>query len=115
MRKYSCIFLSLLITNCAVAQKIDREALVRRHTVYIKKADSLSSLTVGNGNFAMTVDVTGLQSFPGYYKGGVPLGTQSVWGWHYLPNNDGYQFEETLKVYELAGRKNSLPCTMERT
>jgi hypothetical protein len=109
MRKYSCIFLSLLITNCAVAQKIDREALVRRHTVYIKKADSLSSLTVGNGNFAMTVDVTGLQSFPGYYKGGVPLGTQSVWGWHYLPNNDGYQFEETLKVYELAGRKIPYP------
>jgi hypothetical protein len=98
-----------LVTTAGFAQKIDREAVVRRHTIHINKADSLSSLTVGNGNFAMTVDVTGLQSFPEFYKGGVPLGTQSTWGWNYLPNENNYRFDETLKTYELAGRKIPYP------
>src|ERR671921_321978 len=102
MKKYCCILLLCFIAINISAQKIDREAVVRRHTIHINKADSLSSLTVGNGNFAMTVDVTGLQSFPEFYKGGVPLGTQSVWGWTSEPNTEGYRFEETLKTYELA-------------
>lgn len=102
-------FLFCLVTTASFAQKIDREAVVRRHTIQINKADSLSSLTVGNGNFAMTVDVTGLQSFPEFYKGGVPLGTQSTWGWNYLPNENNYRFDETLKTYELAGRKIPYP------
>ena len=88
----------------AIAQ-INRKEVVQRHTVHISKADSLSSLSVGNGNFAFTVDVTGLQSFPEYYAGGVPLGTQSVWGWATTPGN--YNFEETLKEYDFAGRKVS--------
>ena len=108
MKKYYCILFSIIAIS-ATAQKIDREAVVRRHTIHINKADSLNSLTVGNGNFAMTVDVTGLQSFPDFYQGGVPLGTQSVWGWNYVNNDSGYVFEQTLKTYELAGRKIPYP------
>ena len=59
----------------ASAQKINRHALVQRHNVNIIKWDSLSSLTVGNGKFAFTVDITGLQSFPDKYKNGITLGT----------------------------------------
>ena len=88
-------------------QKIDREAVVRRHTIKVDKIDSLSSLTVGNGNFAFTVDATGMQSFPGAYANGVPLGTQSVWGWHSFPNTENLKIEEAQKVYELEGRKIS--------
>ena len=58
------------------AQKINREAIVRRHAIHINKIDSLSSLSVGNGNFAFTVDATGMQSFPDAYAKGVPLGTK---------------------------------------
>jgi protein-glucosylgalactosylhydroxylysine glucosidase len=111
MKKLLSILL-IVIAAQAFAQQdrgIDREAVVRRHTIHIDKADSLSSLTVGNGNIAFTVDVTGLQSFPDYYKGGVPLGTQSVWGWAELENDKGYRFEESLKTYELAGRKIPYP------
>ena len=53
---------------CLFAQKIDRKALVTRHNVTVTKADSLSSLTVGNGKFAFTVDATGLQTFPLEYQ-----------------------------------------------
>ncbi|HWS00192.1 MAG TPA: hypothetical protein VN249_06220, partial [Prolixibacteraceae bacterium] len=86
---------------------IDREALVNRHNVKIDKPDTLASLTVGNGNFAFTADATGLQTFPEYYEGGIPLGTQSQWGWHDFPNTGGYKPEESLKDYNLHGRPES--------
>ena len=87
-----------------LAQPIDRKALVQRHNVVITAADSLSSLTVGNGKFAFTVDVTGLQSFPGFYAKGVPLGTQSEWGWHSFPNKSNYKLESALRTYQLNDR-----------
>lgn len=84
--------------------KIDRRALVQRHTVLIDQFDSLASLSVGNGGFAFTVDVTGLQSFPEAYAKGVPLGTESDWGWHSFSNVHHYRFTDALKTYELNGR-----------
>lgn len=97
------LFLSLQ-TFCLLAQKIDRKALVQRHNVILTKADTLSSLTVGNGKFAFTVDVTGLQTFPKEYSKGVPLGTQSEWGWHSFIDTVGYKREEALKPYHVNGR-----------
>jgi len=86
------------------AQPIDRQALAQRHNVVNKVFDSLSSVSVGNGTFCFTVDGTGLQSFPEAYAKGVPLGTESEWGWHSFPNVNNYKFEESLKTYKLNGR-----------
>ena len=83
---------------------IDRKALVNRHNVKVDKMDTLASLTVGNGNFAFTADGTGLQSFSAVYEGGIPLGTQSQWGWHDFPNTENYKPEESLKDYNFHGR-----------
>ena len=91
----------------ATAQPIDRRAVVERHTVINTKADALSSLSLGNGGFAFTADITGLQSFPEYYQEGVPLGTQSEWGWHSFPNTERLQVAAAQKIYELEGRKIS--------
>lgn len=91
----------------AQSQTINREAVVKRHNVKVNKVDSLSSLTVGNGNFAFTVDATGMQSFPEAYAKGVPLGTQSVWGWHSFPNTENLNVKDALKTYDLEGRKIS--------
>ncbi|MDQ6610471.1 MAG: hypothetical protein M3Y85_11700, partial [Bacteroidota bacterium] len=77
---------------------------MQRHNVVITKADSLSSLTVGNGRFAFTVDVTGLQTFPLEYSHGVSLGTQSEWGWHSFIDTAAYKREEALKTYHLNKR-----------
>ena len=38
------------------------------------------------------------------YAKGVPLGTQSEWGWHSFPNTKQYKEEEGLKTYHLNGR-----------
>jgi len=86
--------------------KIDREALVNRNNPHLTAVDTLASLTVGNGGFAFTVDITGLQTFPDEYSNGVPLGTMSDWGWHRYPNVDSLRFEETLREYDFGrGRK----------
>ncbi len=84
---------------------IDREALVHRNNPRVTAVDSLASLSVGNGRFAMTVDATGLQTFPERYSLGVPLGTQSQWGWHNFANPQNYRHEETLKDYDFGRGK----------
>lgn len=108
MKWFSYIALTIVLMSATAAdaqQKIDRQALISRHNVIVTKADSLASLTVGNGAFAFTADVTGLQTFPEAYRAGVPLGTQSEWGWHSFPNTYNYQFDATLKNYQLNGRQ----------
>jgi hypothetical protein len=75
MKTVSFILLCFFSQLTFAQPRINREEVVKRHNIHITKADSLSSLTVGNGQFAFTVDVTGLQSFPGYYEKGVALGT----------------------------------------
>ena len=90
------IFL-LLINHLVHAQtsSINRYELVNRHNVILKKLDPMGALSVGNGEFAFTVDVTGLQSFGDfYYKNGIPLETLSNWGWHSFPNTGNYSLEE---------------------
>jgi hypothetical protein len=110
MKKIAFILLAFLILGVPVEAKkysrsIDRLSLVKRHTVRIHAFDSLSSVSVGNGNFAFTVDATGLQSFPELYSQGVPLGTQSQWGWHSFPNVNNYKPEEALQMYNFRGRE----------
>ena len=85
--------------HCLQSRPIDRQTLVNRHNVVLDHVDTLGALTLGNGAFAMTVDVTGLQSFPDAYNNGIPLGTQAEWGWHSMPNVGNYRYEETLDTF----------------
>ncbi|HLO59576.1 MAG TPA: hypothetical protein VK179_12595 [Bacteroidales bacterium] len=94
-------------THLQPVEKIDRKALVERHIVNITTVDSVSSLTVGNGGFAFTVDFTGLQTYPELYENGIPLGSYSNWGWHSFPNIHNYNINECLKNYNYHGRKVS--------
>jgi len=84
---------------------IDRHALVRRHNVVLTNADVSSPLSVGNGEFAFTADVTGLQTFEGNYNGGIPLSTMSQWGFHTMPNPQGFSLEKfPLTMIDSSGR-----------
>jgi hypothetical protein len=57
------------------------------------------------------VDATGLQTFPLVYKKGVPLGTQSQWGWHSFGNPNKYKPEEYLKEHDFGrGHKEIYAC-----
>ncbi len=91
--------------RAGVDSRIDRFALVTRHNITLAKPDPLTPLSVGNGEFAFTADITGLQTFPAYHEKGMPLGTLSQWGWHSLPNPQGHRLADVLEEYEVAGRK----------
>ena len=68
------LFAAFVLTACGSEKQapIDREALVARNNPQVASFDSLASLSVGNGEFAFTVDATGLQTFPSMYSKGVP-------------------------------------------
>ncbi len=85
--------------------RIDRHALVTRHNVTLTRPDPLAPLTVGNGEFGFTADITGLQTFPEFHQQGTPLCTQSHWGWHTMPNPEGYTLAHAMTDYDVGGRK----------
>ena len=64
---------------------IDRRAVVRRHNPRNTTLEHFTALTVGNGEFAFTADVTGLQTFTDAYESTFPLCTTAHWAWHTTP------------------------------
>ena len=106
MKKLILSICLLFALSSMAQQLIDRKKVVERNNPHVTTMDSLNSLSVGNGGFAMTVDGTGLQSFPKSYSHGVPLGTMSDWGWHSFANPENYQPEESWRYYDFGrGRK----------
>lgn len=65
---YSLAALTLAACSTEKQEPIDRHALVTRNNPSVTAVDSLASLSVGNGEFAFTTDITGLQTFPDVYK-----------------------------------------------
>jgi protein-glucosylgalactosylhydroxylysine glucosidase len=96
----------LVLFSCFGEKKdpIDRFALLTRHNINNSVIDSLNSLSVGNGEFTYTVDITGLQSFPGSYEKGIPLGTMSEWGWHSDLNPQNYNISDVYRSYDVHGK-----------
>lgn len=114
MTKIKTLFFAIVMlcgNLTAVNGAIDRYDLVNRNNPCLHVADTLSSLSVGNGGFAFTTDITGLQTFPKEYSNGVPLGTQSDWGWHSFDNPEGYRLEESFKEYDFGHGHKELYAT----
>lgn len=87
----------------AATTPIDRRALVTRHDPVIRTVQYDAPLTVGNGGFAFTVDVTGLQTFEEPYRQfGIPLETLSRWCWVTDENPNGYTLAQASRDYTLA-------------
>ncbi len=99
------LFVIVILSSCNQEQPgIDRFSLVTRHNIYTSSIDSLNPLSVGNGNFAFTVDASGLQTFPDFYSKGISLGTMSNWGWHTDENPSNYSLSDVYKTYQVHGR-----------
>ena len=93
---------------------INRYQLVTRHNPILTNADKTSPLTVGNGEFAFTADVTGLQSlYREYAEAEFPLCTMSQWGWHTQPvegRAENYTLKDLIMTeYTYQGRKVHYP------
>jgi len=88
------------------AGSIDRRSLVERHNPVLLKLDPAAPLSIGNGEFAFTSDITGLQTFPDVYDHVTPLCTMSQWGWHTTPMPPELREREFhLTMFETHGRK----------
>jgi len=86
---------------------------VARHNPTVTAVDPRAPLTVGNGRFAFTVDVTGLQTLGGmYHAQGIPLETLARWAWHESPNPRGYRLEDAHVPYTAHGRTVDYPTDM---
>jgi len=102
--------LALAATPASVLGKpfggIDRRALVRRHNPVVTAFDPFSALTVGNGEFAFTADITGLQTFNAECEKDFPLCTTAHWSWHTTPLPAGLRRENfRYRDYDTYGRK----------
>ncbi|MET0713766.1 MAG: hypothetical protein ABWY57_02535 [Mycetocola sp.] len=62
-------------------------------------------LTVGNGDFAYSTDITGMQTLTSFHDQGTAIrqgltavntATMSSWGWHEMPNPDGFVLEDAM-------------------
>jgi hypothetical protein len=104
MKRIACALFVLTTLPVFAAEPIDRQALVTRHDVHIDKFHAFSPLSVGNGKFAFTADVTGLQTFPQAYADGIPLTTMAEWGWHSFPNTENHKLEDTFVMVDTQGR-----------
>lgn len=100
----------LLHVHPVAAAPIDRHAVVTRHNVHNTRLDPESALTIGNGDFALTVDVTGLQGLERiYHDNGLPLETRNTWTWHEFPNPEGYTLADASAPVGFYGREISYP------
>ena len=95
-------------TTVTNTEKIDRKALAQRHNVHQSRLDPRSPVTVGNGEFAFTMDLTGLQTMPEAYPVGARddlppgtlLGTQAQWGWHSTPPAQPFDLAGSTVLYD---------------
>lgn len=86
-------------------EPINRFDLVNRHNVILHEIDPMAAVTVGNGDFAFTADVTGMQSFEDYYyQNGLPLETRTTGTWHSFPNPKHLELKDAMKETDFHGR-----------
>lgn len=90
--------LSVFAQGKEPAAPIDREALVKRHTVRLDELSATELPQIGNGEIAFGIDATGLQTFHG--------NTMSHWGWQTVPCPvEGEHSAFKLAEYDFNNRK----------
>lgn len=100
MKRILFLLIVALYYSLSMSAKINREALVTRHNPHLEHIDTLGALSVGNGEFAFTCDVTGLQTFHNLYSNGIPLGTMAQWAWHSFPNTKSFVASDALRSFD---------------
>jgi hypothetical protein len=110
LHRVPVFILALAASGAVGAAPIDRLAVVTRHAPQLTEIDPLAPLTVGNGRYAFTADVTGLQTLADHYHAkGIPLETQARWSWHEDANPQGYTLANANRDYTAHGRTVGYP------
>ena len=106
------------VAACAhAAPPIDRRSVVNRHNPVASALplDTALVSSLGNGAFAFTVDVTGLQSLNASYATPFDLLTAADWGWHSSPIGaealSSYNYSTYQTVDAATSNASSHACT----
>lgn len=77
---------------------INRQKLISKYNVKNPCVDCYSPISVGNGDFTYTVDITGLQTLYKEYEEVMPLCTMSNFGWNTIPEGGRTYTLDDLKM-----------------
>ena len=105
--KVAIIAATCLVASFAHAEeKLDREAIVRRHHPVIEKADKLTPFGLGlpGADFVFTADVTGLQTLVDFHRDGQDLNTMAGWAWHSFPNPEKFTLADCTAPHPHEGQ-----------
>jgi hypothetical protein len=108
-----CFVTGIAAAVVAAAEVIDRRTLVERHDVRLEGDLPSSPLSVGNGEFAFTFDATGMQTFGTDRGRAVPLSTMADWAWHSFLESKQYDYNQTLRDFQVHGRTVSYATDMK--
>ena len=101
--------LTIVTAAAAAPPPIDRRALVSRHNPSLTRVDPSAPLMVGNGELALTADITGLSTFRRAYSPRAPLMIAAQWAWHSFPNPQNYRYEQSLVPVDVRGQTLLFP------
>ncbi len=96
--KSICLFLILsvaFLNRCRNITNTETLTLVAENNIVNSVIDSMSSMSLGNGHFIFSTDITGLQTFPDFYSDGTPLITWSDWSGvtENTPGRNSYRYQ----------------------
>ena len=98
MKHLLLIFSLLCYSALYSTNTVNRKAVVDRHKIITTQTDPESPASVGNGEIAFNVDITGLQTFESF-------NTLSNWSWHNAPLPNGVKLSDYKGVkYTLNGK-----------
>lgn len=121
-RQQITLLLALFVLLCnacsqsttAPTKRINRQAVVERHSPSTTHLNPQSPFTLGNGQFAFTADITGLQSLPErYFDQGIPLETKANWAWHTRATPHHYVLDDANEIYDAYHRSVAFPTNMQ--
>lgn len=91
----------------------DKLSIIKTFNPTLNSINSKSPLSIGNGCFCFTADITGLQTLYEDYIDETPLCTMAEWAWHTkkADNAEGFYTLKDVKMteYDFCGRKVSYP------
>jgi len=82
-------------------EQFDREALVRQYSPVLREIEPSAALSVGNGRFVFTVDVTGLQTLAAHHRELGDLRLETLASWAALDASDEWVAGRAGALYPL--------------
>ena len=90
-------------------------AVINEYNPHLSEINPQSPLSVGNGRFCFTADITGMQTLYDEYVTETPLCTMAEWGWHTTPAAKNSTPKTKASLSTAGTDKEAVPSKTEYT